>query len=201
MSWNAKSFGIKSANIVVLDLEGFKLKSIEFIIKELSLCCSYYDTIFFKAPVSFGKLPTHDKQTVIWLTHNLQGLDWDDGDTPYSDLKTICLSFNFRFTRKFFFAKGTEKCEVLSKLLQKKVYNLKDLNCLRISEILPEETVASCSLHFNIFRADCQVFNHCSERKAKIFSQWTQSDAQRRDSNFNNLSVKQFEDIHLLDSS
>ena len=146
-----KNFGSKSANTVVLDLQGFKPKSIGFIIKELCLCCSYYDTIFFKPPVSFAELPAHDQQTVIWLTHNLHGLDWDDGDTPYSDLKAVCLSFSFRFTRKFFFAKGTENCEVLSKLLQKKVYNLEDLNCPRFSEILPEETVASCSLHSNNF--------------------------------------------------
>ena len=84
-----KNFGSKSANIVVLDLEGFKLKSIGFIVKELSLCRSYYDTIFFKPPVSFAELPAHDQQTVIWLTHNLDCLDWDDGDTPYSDLKVV----------------------------------------------------------------------------------------------------------------
>ena len=97
-----KNFGSNSENIVVLNLEGFKLKSIGFIIKELSLCCSYYDTIFFKPPVSFEPLAAHDQQTVIWLTHNLHGLNWDDGDTPYSDLKTICLSFSIRFTRKLF---------------------------------------------------------------------------------------------------
>ena len=104
-----KNFGSKSANTVVLDLEGFKLKSIGFIIKELCLCCSYYDTIFFKPQVSFAELPAHDQQTVIWLTHNLHGLDWDNGDTPYSDLKAVCLSFSFRFTRKIFFCKRHRK--------------------------------------------------------------------------------------------
>ena len=69
------------------------------------------------------------------------------------------------------------KSEVLSRLLQKKVYNLEDLNCLRISEILPEETVASCSLHSNNFTANCQVFNHCAERKTRIFSQWREETA------------------------
>ena len=62
-----------------------------------------------------------------------------------------------------------QKCEVVSKLLQKKVYNLEDLNCPRISEILPEDTVASCSLHSNIFIADCQRFNHCAELKPEFF--------------------------------
>ena len=60
-----ENFGSKSANIVVLDREGFKLNSLGFIIKQLSLCYSYYDKIFFKPPVSFAKLPAHDQQTVI----------------------------------------------------------------------------------------------------------------------------------------
>ena len=110
------------------------------------------------------------------------------------------LSFSFQLTR-IFFAKGTEKCELLSKLLVKTVYNLEDLNCPRISKILPEETVASCSLHSNNFTANCQVFNHFAELKARIFSQWTETYAQRRDSNTDFLSVRQFEDIYLRDPS
>ena len=136
-----ENFGSKTTNIIVLDLEGFKLKSLGFIIKELSLCSSYNDTIFFKPPLKFTDLPAHDRQTVIWLTNNLHGLDWDEGDIPYRDLKTICLSFSFRFTRKNFFAKGIERCQLLSKLLQKTVYNLEDLNCPRISEIISVEQV------------------------------------------------------------
>ena len=66
-----ENFGSKTTNIIVLDLEGFKLKSRGFIIKELSLCSSYNDTIFFKPPLKFADLPAHDRQTVIWLTNNL----------------------------------------------------------------------------------------------------------------------------------
>ena len=106
-----ENVGSKITNIIVLDLKSFKLKSLGYIIKELSLCSIYNDTI----------LPAHNKQTVIWLTNNLHSLDWDEGDIPYCDLKTICLSFSFRFNRKIFFAKTIEKCELLSKLLQKTV--------------------------------------------------------------------------------
>ena len=194
-----ENFGSKTTNII--DLEGFKLRSLGFILKELSLCSSYNDTIFFKPQIKLADLPAQDRQTVIWLTNNLHGLDWDEGDISYCDLKTICLSFSFRFTRKFFFAKGIEQCELLSKLLQKTVYNLEDLICPRISEIISEEQVPFCYLHSIFLSTNDQLSNHCAERKAKIFSQWTQSDAQRRHNNFNNLSFRQFEYIHLLDST
>ena len=100
-------------NIVVIDLEGFNLKSLGFVVKELSICTSYTDTIFFKAPVKFTELPANDRFRVLWLTRKLHGLDWDKGEIQYSDLKTICLCISFRFIRNIFFAKGIEKCELL----------------------------------------------------------------------------------------
>ena len=139
-----ENFGSKTTNIIVLDLEGFKLKSLGFIIKELSL--KNYLTIFFKPPVKFADLPAHDRQTVIWLTNNLHGLVWDEGDIPHCDLKTICLSFSFRFRRKNFFTKALKSVSSSVSFCKKTVYNLEDLNCPRISEIISEEQVPSCHL-------------------------------------------------------
>ena len=146
-----ENFGSKTINIIVLDLEGFQLKSLGFIIKELSLCSSYNDTIIFKPPLKFADLPAHGRQTVIWLTNNLHGLDWDEGDIPYCDLKTICLSFSFQFTRKIFFAKSIEKCELFSKLLQKTVYNLEDLKFpLKFPTVIIIQTFVQQTINYQI---------------------------------------------------
>ena len=183
-------------NLVVIDLEGFNLKSLWFVVKELSICTSYTDTIFFKTPVKFTELPANDRFRVLWLTRKLHGLDWDEGEIPYSDLKTICLGISFRFIRNIFFAKGIEKCELLSKLIHKTLYNLEDLFCPRISEISPPEAVNSCNLHTNLCNKK-PVSNHCAERKAKTFAQWLKSDAEGGVSNFDNIPVRKFEDFYL----
>ena len=60
-----ENFGSKTASIIVLNLEGFKLKSLGFIIKDLSLRSSYSDTIFLKPLHKFADLLAHDRQTVI----------------------------------------------------------------------------------------------------------------------------------------
>ena len=60
-----ENFGSKTTNIIVLDLEGFKLKSLGFIIKELSLCSSYNDTIFFKQPLKCADLPAHEDKLLF----------------------------------------------------------------------------------------------------------------------------------------
>ena len=98
-----ENFGSKTTNKVVFDLEGFKLKSLGFIIKELSLCSSCNDTIFFKPPLKFNDLPAHDRETVIWLANNLHGLYWDEGDIPYCYLKTILSEFHFPIHREKLF--------------------------------------------------------------------------------------------------
>ena len=97
-----ENFGSKTTNIIVLDLKGFKLKSLGFTMKQLSLCSSYNDTIFFKPPLKFTDLPAHDRQTVIWLANNLHGLDWDEGDIPYCE-------FQFQYLSEFQFPILTEK--------------------------------------------------------------------------------------------
>ena len=160
-----ENFGSKIKNIIVLDLEAFKLKSLGFIIKELSLCSSYNDTKFFKPPLKFTDLPAHDRQTVIWLTNNLHGLDWDEGDIPYCDLKTICLSFSFRIIRKNFLPKALKSVSSSVSFCKKTIYNLEDLNCPRISEIISEQQVLSCYLHSNFRLTNDQLSNHCAERK------------------------------------
>ena len=62
-----ENFGSKITNIIFLDLEGFKLKSLGFIIRELSLCSSYNDTIFLKPHLNSLIYPhTIDKLLFGW---------------------------------------------------------------------------------------------------------------------------------------
>ena len=55
----------------------------------------------FKPLLKFADLTAHDRQTVIWLTNNQHGLDWDEDDIPYCELKTIGVSVSDS-TGKFF---------------------------------------------------------------------------------------------------
>ena len=59
---------------VVIDIEGYKLKSTGFIIKELTICSeSALDTVFFKPPCRFDVLPSVDQSNINWLVKSLHG--------------------------------------------------------------------------------------------------------------------------------
>ena len=107
-----KNCGSKLANTYALDLEGFKLNSIGFIIKELILSSSYYDTIFFKSSVSFKN-----------YRHTINKLLFGRHTTCTASIGTTatCPNGDLTVTRVSdlpgnFFAKGTENCELMSKL-------------------------------------------------------------------------------------
>ena len=51
-----------------------------------------------------------------------------------------------------------------------------------------------------VLTSDGQILSHCAERRAETVSQWTKSDAKRRDDNTDHLSVRQLEDIYLFES-
>ena len=61
------------------------------------------------------------------------------------------------------FAKGLEKCRLLTNLLGRNVENLDDYGCPKI-QILSKRTVHASAL--------VTLSLHCAERKAKVYGEW-----------------------------
>ena len=106
MNWNARAFWLQNHKNNCPRSRMFQNQATWIHYKRTQFVFQLQRYSIFQTPPKFDDLPAHDRQTVMWLTNNLQGLDWDEGDIPYCDLKTICLSFSFRFTRKNFLPKA-----------------------------------------------------------------------------------------------
>ena len=154
---------------VLLDFEGFRYKTDEFIIKELSVCGDYLDTVYLYPPYGFEYLTLEERRAYQWQTKFLHGLYWHRGDYPYSFLGDFCKSVVLRYPNSKFYAKGTEKCSVLTNYLRKTVENLEDFGCLKVEEI--QSTAACCERHSHLL-PNYQADKHCAQRKARIFSNW-----------------------------
>ena len=62
-----------NSDFLVIDFEGFRHKSQQFIPKEISVRgANYQDTILLQPPVKFSRLAEEIKKTYAWLTDNLQ---------------------------------------------------------------------------------------------------------------------------------
>ena len=162
---------INTVSTAVIDIEGFRYKNSTFIIKELAVISdSYSDHITFGPPKDFHELTLSQQKAYSWVTNFLHGLSWYSGCHSYKFLQQILLSITLRLPNTKFFAKGKEKCAILSELLQRKVTNLEDLNCPSIEKIL-DIRIKPCSFHSSK-APPYQVHNHCASRKAKLFHNW-----------------------------
>ena len=118
----------------------------------------------FRPPKAFEP----NKQT-SWNTKHLHGIAWSSGKLDYD--KLFAVFYDIKLMNAEMFAKGLEKCRLLTRLLGKNVENLDDYGCPKIQDLVGEGKANSswiCSSY--PFRHKTRL--HCAERKAKVYGDW-----------------------------
>ena len=113
---------------------------------------------------------SHDYKPTIQAkcnTKNVHGVNWNNGKVDYADLPTIVYQPCSPTTE--YFAKGLEKCKILSNYLCKDVENLDNFGCPKASKLISnEDTIWECSNY--PFRHKKTL--HCAEKKAYAYGTW-----------------------------
>ena len=147
-------------SLILLDIELTEKN----IIKELGLFIDGSVQGFsFCPPKTFKP----NKQT-IWNTKHLHGIAWSSGKLDYE--KLFAVFYDIKMMNAEVFAKGFEKCRLLTRLLGQSVENLDDYGCPKIQDLAGEGKVNSlwnCSSY--LFRHKTRL--HCAERKAKAYGE------------------------------
>ena len=143
---------------IVLDIELTEKN----IIKELGLFIDGSVQGFsFRPPKTFKP----NKQTT-WNTKNLHGIAWSSGKLDYE--KLFAVFDDIKVLNAEVFAKGLEKCRLLTNLLGLNVENLDDYGCPRIHDLVKTDSSWICSSY--PFRHKTRL--HCAERKTKVYGDW-----------------------------
>ena len=66
------------------------------------------------------------------------------------------------------FAKGLEKCRLLTSLLGQNVEKLDDYGCPKTQDVVKTDSLWICSCY--LFRRKTRL--HCADRKAKVYREW-----------------------------
>ena len=141
---------------IVLDIE----LTDKNIIKELGLFIDGSVQGFsFCPPETFKP----NKQTT-WNTRHLHGIAWSSGKLDYD--KLFAIFYGIKVMNAEVFAKGLEKCKLLTSLLGQNVENLDNYGCPKIQDL--EHSLCNCSSY--PFRHKTRL--HCAERKAKVYGDW-----------------------------
>ena len=152
-------------SLVVLDIECVEKN----IIKELG--------IFHNGTIrGYSFLPPKkykpSKQT-YWLTNLLHNIHWQSGAYDYTQLENILNVENFEHAE--FFAKGSEKCKILSQILNKPVEKLGNLSCPPASALVFRNEKGECDWICSSYPLRHLKTLHCAERKAYVYGLWTKT--------------------------
>ena len=144
-----------SMSLIVLDIE----LTDEIIFKELGL---YIDGSLqgfsFCPPKSFKPI----NQTT-WNTSHLHGIAWSSGKLDYE--KLFAPFYDIKVLNAEVFAKGLEKCRLLTNLLGRNVENLDDYGCPKTQDLV--QTDSSWICFSCLFRHKTRL--HSAEMKAKVY--------------------------------
>ena len=144
-------------SLIVLDIELTEKK----IIKELGLFIDgSLQGFSFCPPKSFKP----NKQTT-WNTSHLHGSAWSSGKLDYE--KLFAFFYDIKVMNAEAFAKGFEKCRLLTRLLGQIVEKLDDYDCPKIQDLVKTESLWICSSY--PFRHKTKL--HCAERKGKVYGE------------------------------
>ena len=102
-----------------------------------------------------------NKQTT-WNTGHLHAIAWSSGKLDYE--KLFAVFYEIKVTNAEVFAKGLEKCRLLTNLLGRNVENLDDYGCPNIQDLVKTDSSWICSSY--LFRHKTRL--HSAETKAKV---------------------------------
>ena len=145
----------------VIEVEGFQLQDGTYVIKELAYSVLQTGELFhglYKPPTEFENLTPRDRHQCTYVSNNIHGLRWEEGELPYEKLEE-----HLRRVACFvLYAKGFGKCKMLEKQYGIMAYNLDSVLCPTMTE-LPEVEVR-CTYHSRK--------KHCAMAKAVAFASW-----------------------------
>ena len=155
----------------VVDIQGFKDSSNQFIPKEVAVVgidCNYFGHWIISPPCSFNDLPQKIRTQNNWLTRHFHGLEWFDGETQtrqlYAILRDIARTANTIFTR------GREKALLLQTITSRQIINLEDNTDCPSFMNLPSSRV-QC-IHHGALRDSISKRKNCALNYAQRLRKW-----------------------------
>ena len=144
---------------IVLDIELTEKN----IIKELGLFIDGSLQGFSFCPPKIFK----PNKQATWNTTHLLGIAWSSGKQDYD--KLFAVFYDKKVKNAEVFAKGLEKCRLLTRLLGQKVEILDDYGCPKFQELVKMDS----SWIFSSYPLRHKTKLHCVGRKAKVYGEWS----------------------------
>jgi len=150
------------SNQYIIDMQGFKISSHEFIIREFCLMACDASMLFHcmvNLPCEITELPLGYQKQVEWLTQNFHGLKWDSSN-GYSVAHLRKMMHVLCEPDAIFYCKGTEKVDWIKKIFQLNIVkDVTDQGCTALNALNFNVSVKACTYHNPIEMCGCALRN------------------------------------------
>lgn len=160
---------------VIVDVQGFKTDSNDFIVKEIAMQCGRNVLVLLvKPPFPFYNLTKTERNQVCWIERN-RFFFWNEGFIPYTNYKNYIV--NYLKNKPIIYVKGTEKVKWIRKILDSDINVDDDQKCFNIVNIEDFGCPNLLSLNDN-YKECSEVYNciyhskHCALRNVNCLMKW-----------------------------
>lgn len=158
-----------SGRTVICDIQGFRGLRNEFIVKEaafISCSGSKVQSLVFKPPYPITTLPETQQKVATWLKSYFHGMDWNDGYTPYYELKNVFTKILGAYN--IVYVKGSEKRLFIESLLSKYDVTVLDLDlmcCPKLNDLKKLISYRKCFYH-------PRLTDQCASENVRLIFNW-----------------------------
>jgi hypothetical protein len=147
---------------VVVDVEMFANK----VVKELAICYGTFSKGFIlRPPKDVTECSWTERKQNAWLSANMHFLSWESGEYDHNALPTLIQAISP--AKAIYYAKGKDKCKLLSEIFGHTFIDLDLLKCPSVYEI--ECFRDRCESGATEFHKNSL---HCAQRKSIRYYDW-----------------------------
>ena len=153
---------------LILDLDGYRLKSGQFIVRELGWCTirGENDSQHFYSPMRYKDLSYKDRRTVNYVYRHIHGLRFEAA-LPQREVESVIRAL---YKGGIIAYKGGQVEKELLDKMELPHVDLEDFNCLKADALWFSDFHAgtSCGHH----KIDTMKFIHCPKQETFLFFHW-----------------------------
>mgnify|MGYP007030190827 CR=1 FL=1 len=145
---------------IIIDVVALRDNDDKLVPKEVAIMdpdANCVNSWIVQPPCSWSEVKPDVQTQNVWYTKNCHGISWEDGELPYESFRQTLI--NYTEHGSLLYCYGLETQVYLSRLLNREVIYLKQMQCPKLSLLLSFPITSCCFPLHRLARITCALRN------------------------------------------